>query len=780
MKVNTLISVIMFAFMACISGCGGRSDSISVQTQAARMSDLMTFCLPERGVSGMESTYDRQGGNIDWWSFPKPFDGNELYEAANFEGPGCLTRIWQTNVHATEWLFYFDGEKEARLKLSPGDLFTANVQFNPMQGGVSGGAYAYLSMPYEKSLRVVIRVPKESGEHRSYFHLNYEKYPESTPVVSWPITPDSTLTNALIACNAAWLRAREDAERLVKSNEWKEQDVRKGTTSEVFNAKGQGIITALRVKIDFGEANPAIRSLMLRGLVLEAYWDGAEKPSVEVPLGDFFCNGLHPRQFASLPMAHIDDIYLCRLPMPFRKGARLIIRNDGPADVRCSTSLDVEDAIPEGAMYLHAAFNSAFSARQPFKIMNATGKGKYVGCYLLALGMDGGWNILEGDEYFYRDGSGTKQAHGTGLEDYFNSGWYYFGLFELPLHGLLEKAAMRTAQYRFHLSDPMTFNKNLNMVIEFGDANTASGYLSAVAYWYQDSPGQANSTIPPMDKRYPGIDKVGLATIMDELFELERMGLLEDALERCNFYASAFGRSSDRYVFLLRAAAYREILQGYVVVKGDYASIASAADVTAEVAEQARLLLWRGEKLGRAIFGGHGFGEFKLFVNGVQIGSGNQPHIWRAFPVELPPGEHLLEAEIIPANQNAFLSVGFSSFFTNIVSDVSWDYKLPLASSVDKKSSWHPFEAVPNFFPTMAFWQFVPNAFPYVQSGRQHGGYFDGWANTGGKPVRIRKRITVPETQDDRPPPPPLRVYQMKGEAVRPAEDKSNEGLGHS
>ncbi len=743
------------------------------------MSDLMTFCLPERGVSGMESTYDRRGGNVDWWSFPKPVDGKELYEAAFLEGPGCLTRIWQTNVHATEWLFYFDGEKDARLKLKPRDLFTHDKQFNPMQGGVSGGSYAYLPLPYEKALRIVIRVPKEKVDHRSYFHLNYEKYPTETPVISWPVTPDSATTNALIACNTVWRGAREDAERLVKTEAWRTQDVRKGETVEFFNTAGRGVVTALRVKIDFGNANPAVRSLMLRGLVLEAYWDGAVKPSVEVPLGDFFCNGLHPRQFASMPMAFVDGVYLCRLPMPFRKGARMVIRNDGIVDVKCSTSLDIETDVPTGALYLHASFNSAFSARRPFRIMSATGRGKYVGCYLVALGMDGGWNILEGDEYFYRDGSGVQIAHGTGLEDYFNGGWYYFGLFELPLHGLLEKAAMRTAQYRFHLADPMTFNKNLNMDIEFGDANSASGYLSAAAYWYQENPGQTGSIIPPMSKRYPGIDNVGVATIMDELFELERMGLLEDAVERCDFYAAAFSKNSDRYLFLLRSAAYREILEGFGAVKNEYSSIASAAGVSAEVAEQARLLLWRGGKPGRAIFGGHGLGEFKLFVDGVKIGEGNQPHIWRAFPVELSPGEHWLEAEIIPENQNSFLSVGLSSFFTNLVSDVSWDYKLPSSPLADPRAEWRPFEAVPNFFPTMAFWQFVPNAFPLVQSGRQHGGYFDGWANTRGRPLRIRRRVMVPETPGDRPPRPP-RVYQMKSEAVRPAEDQSNAEISHT
>ena len=34
------------------------------------------------------------------------------------DGPGCVKRIWMTNVPAKEWLFYFDGETEPRLRLA--------------------------------------------------------------------------------------------------------------------------------------------------------------------------------------------------------------------------------------------------------------------------------------------------------------------------------------------------------------------------------------------------------------------------------------------------------------------------------------------------------------------------------------------------------------------------------------------------------------------------------------------------------------------------------------
>jgi hypothetical protein len=475
-------------------------------------------------------------------------------------------------------------------------------------------------------------------------------------------------------------------------------------------------------------------------------------------------------------MAFVDGVYVCRLPMPFRKSARLLIRNDGPVAVTCGTSVDRTSGDVADALYLHASFNSSLSSGQPFRVMRTTGRGKYVGCYLIALGMDGGWNILEGDECFFRDGSPTPSSPGTGLEDYFNGGWYYFGLFELPLHGLLEKAAMRTAQYRFHLSDPVTFTQDLRMNLEFGDANRAGGYLSAVAYWYQAKPGPARSEIAVPGERFPPLDRVGVTTIMAELFELERMGLIADARERCEFYAALFGNQAERFVFLLRAAAYREMLDGYPAVRDTYLALAAAPDIPAEVAAQAKLLAWRGEKPGRAIFGAHGLGEYRLFVDGTPVGAGNHPQVWQAFPVELTPGEHLLEAEITPNHPYAFISVGFSSFFTNVVSDVSWDYRVPADDAQEQAATWRPYASTLNFFPTMAFWQFAPNAFPCVQSGQQQGGPFPGWNEKRGQAIRIRRRILVPATAGNRPPLPP-RLYRMPGQAVRPADDTSNQNL---
>jgi hypothetical protein len=63
---------------------------------------------------------------------------------------------------------------------------------------------------------------------------------------------------------------------------------------------------------------------VLRDLVLRMYWDDEETPSVEVPLGDFFCNGFGARcNVNSLPIVvNPTGGMNCYFPMPFRKAAK--------------------------------------------------------------------------------------------------------------------------------------------------------------------------------------------------------------------------------------------------------------------------------------------------------------------------------------------------------------------------------------------------------------------------------------------------------------------------
>ena len=98
-----------------------------------------------------------------------------------------------------------------------------------------------------------------------------------------------------------------------------------GETITLADISGSGCITRLWLTVpDRTEASPFV----LRDLVLRAYWDEAVAPSIEVPLGDFFCNGFGARCMVNslpivvAPTGGMNSFF----PMPFQQRARLTLR----------------------------------------------------------------------------------------------------------------------------------------------------------------------------------------------------------------------------------------------------------------------------------------------------------------------------------------------------------------------------------------------------------------------------------------------------------------------
>ena len=94
------------------------------------------------------------------------------------------------------------------------------------------------------------------------------------------------------------------------------------------------------------------------------------------------------------------------------------------------------------------------------------------------------------------DGAAVPQWKGTGLEDYFNCGWYYRNPLARPLHGLLFKAPFRTVQYRLHLNDAVLFDRSIDVRFERGPDNASNGWLESVGYYYMRTPVAAGSSRP--------------------------------------------------------------------------------------------------------------------------------------------------------------------------------------------------------------------------------------------------------------------------------------------
>ena len=296
----------------------------------------------------------------------------------------------------------------------------------------------------------------------------------------------------------------------------------------------------------------------LRKTLLRFFWDGEEIPSVETPAGDFFGIG-HGllKSFVSLPLSMSPDGgrgFNCFFPMPFESSARLELINQGNEPLvvffhidweQYSSSLEedlgrfhaqwrrenpTEVAFPverdkpifiEGPQWGLTDYGSQLwsmpnlTGRDNYIILEAKGRGHYVGCNLNIDSFEPQVNDWygEGDDMIFIDGeSFPPSLHGTGTEDYFCMAYCPRREFCTPYYGLTlypgEKDgrlfAGKHSMYRFHIEDPIHFDKSIKVTIEHGHNNKLANDYSSTAYWYQSEPHAPFPEMPPVEKRLPG------------------------------------------------------------------------------------------------------------------------------------------------------------------------------------------------------------------------------------------------------------------------------------
>jgi len=209
-----------------------------------------------------------------------------------------------------------------------------------------------------------------------------------------------------------------------------------GKSLTLLDADGPGVIT------HFWNTIAALDPFAGRSVVLRVYYDGLEKPSVQVPLGDFFGvgHGAH-KSFTSAPVSVSANglARTCYWQIPFRKHVRVTVSNESPtypvASFYYYLDWQKRDRLPEETMYFHAQYRQSMPAAPGhYTILKTEGEGHYVGTVYSVQQIELGW-FGEGDDFIYIDGSKTPQLRGTGTEDYFNDAWG-FREFCTPYHGV--------------------------------------------------------------------------------------------------------------------------------------------------------------------------------------------------------------------------------------------------------------------------------------------------------------------------------------------------------
>jgi len=317
-----------------------------------------------------------------------------------------------------------------------------------------------------------------------------------------------------------------------------------GETKVLADIKGPGCINHIWMTQGAG----------YRDVLIRIFWDDEENPSVLCPLGDFFglgheiVNSYQSFLFSASTRGNNQRNTGCALncytQMPFRKSARIELVNEGDKPHGQYFYIDYElydEQLDDDVIYFHAQFRrenpcngwghevrvnvpesnivnkERLAWTNNYLILEAEGRGHYIGCNLSVSNFQGSW-WGEGDDMIWVDGyKWPPDLHGTGSEDYLNQAW-----------GMQDNAFMRNgssihegntkgyqSSYVHHLENPVRFQKEIKVTIEHGHGNHLSNETSSVAYWYQTEPHKPFGIVP-VQQRKPVLRDEDGKWIMDE------------------------------------------------------------------------------------------------------------------------------------------------------------------------------------------------------------------------------------------------------------------------
>lgn len=265
-------------------------------------------------------------------------------------------------------------------------------------------------------------------------------------------------------------------------------------------------------------------SIKSRDLIIRMYWDDAQHPAVECPVGDFFFNGWDRYNYVNCAAVTVNPAkgFNCFWTMPFRRSARITMENRSQEDMVLYYQIDYQECdIPEDAAYFHVSFNrlNPLPYKQDYPIADIRGKGHYVGTFLAYGANNNNW-WGEGEVKFFMDGDTEfPTICTTGTEDYFlgaynfenwdkheyeNYSSLYSGFYKIK-SDMLYNCQTRFGMFRVHVQDPVYFENQLRVTVQCIGWRSAGRFhpqqddLASAAFYYLDDPEGVEFTLPSQD-----------------------------------------------------------------------------------------------------------------------------------------------------------------------------------------------------------------------------------------------------------------------------------------
>ena len=484
----------------------------------------------ESSKTAMASTWDRSGKNIDGHDFKRVENGCNIL--LDIDGPGCIHRIFTGQIgpkqDGTRIQIFLDQHPAPAIDLPITEFFDDEngplpypLVFHKSYPGT------FFPIPFERHIRVQLvnedyDTTKWIEEKWSnYWQITYTKYSSVSKVrsLNWPLSDREKHELEITA--QKWLEVEsktpEEPVSWAVDRQW---SIGAGASREI-KISDCGIIRQIRLRVD-----PAIPGV-LRNVRMIIKWDGSENPSVDVPVGYFFGNAEsgYGRQLISTAAvlekrASPEEKAYCSnfnsfllgitssesyslFPMPFAEGATIRFENRGSLNVdkiRIKLDIDKRGELPDNWGRFHATWSEERAATHavpkigpeniPVKVvLDRRARGKYVGMMLHVQWPFSQW-WGEGDWLIWSDEDGWPPGyHGTGSEEYFNSGWGQFD--RKAVSGFVTLRPGFATVYSFHLNDAFQFQHTIRVYEEQvgyqqGDMiiHAKKPIWGSTAFWY--------------------------------------------------------------------------------------------------------------------------------------------------------------------------------------------------------------------------------------------------------------------------------------------------------
>lgn len=662
-------SLLLLASIALLAtGCGQRGPQRPWSAFVSDMTNTTRLLSRDTGGTTLISTADPTGGNDDFNQFRGRGSEAGWVTLADLKGPGVVRRFWTTGVDPGHpFRFYFDGESKPRVEGTIDQLFGEQSPFTaPLARYMNLCWFSYIPLTYQHSLRIESKAPPTHpfwGPRRFFFQLNVETLPPKSNVETFPATLSEADRAALQAVAEKWTAAVEWP--TMPTEHEPAVEIAPGAEVTIWQSSAPGVLPEWFLAVQPGDAtgwSAREKEWLLQDVILRIRYNDLTMPSVEAPLGDFFGNAWRHRDYGSLLLGASPETFRSGFPLAFPHSASISLVNGCDRPIRATFAGTPQPLPAEPPRYFHAEWRrTGPDAGIPHTIAQFTGRGLFAGAFLGVTGQRGtqqdeSWWLLEGDESIFVDNEATPSWRGTGLEDYFNGGWYYRSAAFSALHGIFDRVPFRTAQYRHQLVDPVAFSNSLRMTIERGDRNVSHAWFQSVAFAYLDEPTAVQPVPAQRDARRAVENRYDWQDLMLQLTELERMNNFTRAISLIEEYRERIPDAPDLGIYALRAMEYRRLL-GETITAEQMAPFITG-EHGPEAAAQAKLLDWFYANPHRALLGLNANSQAQMYFNGEAVARAEHPFAWTVIGKEISDGPAALCADATMIRQEPWVQLG--------------------------------------------------------------------------------------------------------------------------